>query len=268
MRGSEGDGDGDEDGEREGAAFERQDAPRAMGQQQDHERASTWAAVSAAACVAVYVAGLRGLRVSLAEFAACAALLLAALALLLRPQLLRGALERGGALVQVRERFDDMVAITQDLLSPRLDKLIAQLSGNSGATEPQPRAVVINKAWFGASAADAGEPTAVQDADVGDAILRYKRIGILLCHMSEAAPERFAAMLQAVGAPAAAESTADYQFATEQADVRDLQKAAASATSADRRAAVAASQQKQAQALADSDRRSDELRATMLSNAP
>ena len=233
--------------------------------------AGTWVALAAAGGVLAYFAGLRGLRPSLAEFAACAALLLAALALLTRPGLLLLLLRRprcpaaaasllpllrassARLLRRTRERFDSMAAISGDLLTPQLDRMITALSGSRTKTKPRPQDVGVDAVYLAALPGAAK----VNPADADAVMLQYKRINVLLCRMSEAAPDRYAALMTALRAPPPVMVTPSMNLASEmQSSSARQQSAAAASRAADARAgddAYAAYAQNHARQKQDSD---------------
>lgn len=140
--------------------------------------------------VLLYITCVRGLRLALGQFVACATLLSLSLALLLPSG------QGPGPAPIIVEGFDSMVSMTTDMIVPHLDRLIIKLS-NGNSPKPEPKIASIDKSWFDAS----GVPVA--EADLNATKLAYKRIKLMLCLMGEADPERFQIMMKALGAPPA-----------------------------------------------------------------
>jgi hypothetical protein len=211
-------------------------------------------AVAVAGGVLAYVAGWCRMRLSGADFAVCVALLLGVLALLLLPD--------GVA----RERFDNMVSITADVLAPRLDRLVVAMSGRDATKAPRQRSVRIDAEWFAGAAVP--EAARLPAAEVPAMQLAYKRIAALLCRASEAAPDRYAELMRALRAPEPEFETAADAFEAEVAAATTPAAFEAKIAAADAAAAADPAVAQHAAVMAERKQRANDRRAAAAQQEP
>jgi hypothetical protein len=140
--------------------------------------------------VLIYMGPVRGLDMSDGAFAACLALLAAALLTL--------TLSEMPAMPAIAEAFTEAESIYQRVLQPRLDRLVDTIGGQSGVHEytqaPHQSVEVVSGARVAEDLPKQTRPLKVA--------AEFQRISFLLCKCMQSFPTQSVAMFRKLGVPA------------------------------------------------------------------
>ena len=166
---------------------------------------SVAAALAVAASVVTYVTCVRSLQLGDFDFYVCAAALLFALWLAAGggPGGPWGPGGPGGRTdtPSTRERFlDSAVSIVNEVLSPTLDRLVLGLSGKNADGSTSASSMMSDDKLKNPPKTSLITPDRFVPGQDGSP-LEYKRIGYLLCRLSESHAVRYAALLAKIGMP-------------------------------------------------------------------